>query len=194
MRTDYQIARVRRRRTPLPESLVAEWNDCKRCKLHRFRHNVVLGEGSIPAKVMFISEGPGPVENMNGRPFVGPSGKMLKYLMMDAAHTGNTEIPSYFITNVVACIPRDSWSGKPRDPTPKESSACLPRVKELYDLIQPKLVVSVGDIARQEIRRILPPADYHIYHPAYLLRSGGVESRGYLSVLRMLVTIFKEVE
>lgn len=108
---------------------------CQECPLHLGRKNAVPGEGAVDAKVMFIGEGPGFHENEQGKPFVGQAGKFLDELLA----AGGLKRDEVFITNVVKCRPPSN-----RDPEPGELAACRTYLDEQIELINPKVIVTLG--------------------------------------------------
>lgn len=116
-------------------------NNCKRCQgcgLAATRTNVVFGRGNKDADLLFVGEGPGHNEDVQGKAFVGQAGKLLD-LALDAI--GFTE-KDYYIANVVKCRPPEN-----RNPLPEECAACMPLLRKQYALIKPKIVVCLGSIA-----------------------------------------------
>ncbi len=109
--------------------------DCADCPLHRGRTNAVPGEGSPWAELMFIGEGPGFHEDRQGRPFVGPAGQLLEGLLASIGTNRN----DVFIANMVKCRPPDN-----RDPEPSEIAACKKYLDRQIELIDPKLIVTLG--------------------------------------------------
>ena len=159
-----------------------DWNalektcaSCTRCGLCETRHNVVFGVGERTADVMFIGEGPGEQEDLQGEPFVGPAGKLLDDMMaiIDLDRT-NT-----YYANIVKCRPPRN-----RDPLETEQDACIDYLRNQVALIQPKIIVCLGRIAAKR----LIDSEYRItrqhgewiqkggvwmtaiYHPSALLR------------------------
>lgn len=121
-------------------------NDCARCRdcaLCESRTNVVFGVGNPNAEVLFIGEGPGENEDLQGEPFVGRGGKLLdKYLeAVDLYRDKNI-----YIANIVKCRPP-----KNRDPSPAEQDACIKWLREQVRLIRPKIIVCLGRIAAQKL-------------------------------------------
>ena len=111
---------------------------CSDCPLAGGRTNAVPGEGNPHAEVMFIGEGPGFQEDRQGRPFVGPAGKLLDGLLA----TIGTNRNDVFIANMVKCRPPDN-----RDPAPAEMAACTKYLDRQIELINPKLIVTLGRFA-----------------------------------------------
>lgn len=113
--------------------------DCRKCGLCETRNNVVFGDGSPDAKVMFIGEGPGEQEDLTGRPFVGRGGMLLDK-MLEAV--GLSRDKNIYIANMVKCRPP-----KNRDPEEAEVQACREWLREQIRLIDPKLIVCLGRVA-----------------------------------------------
>ena len=149
---------------------------CRNCKLAETRRNVVFGAGNPAAKLMFIGEGPGENEDLQGEPFVGRGGQLLDRML---SHVGLSRERDVYIANMVKCRPPQN-----RDPLPEERQACLPWLREQFRLIQPKIVVCLGRIAAQRmIRQDFSVTREHgqiinkggilfmgTFHPAALLR------------------------
>ena len=149
--------------------------NCTKCDLCQTRHNVVIGVGPRTADVMFIGEGPGEQEDLQGEPFVGPAGKLLDDMMsiIDLNRSNS------YIGNIVKCRPPHN-----RDPLETEQDACIGYLRNQVALIQPKIIVCLGRIAA---KRLIDPefriTRQHgtwvqkggvwmtaIYHPSALLR------------------------
>lgn len=126
------------------EELINTIKSCSLCRLCETRTNAVPGEVNWNGDVMFIGEGPGRDEDLQGRPFVGAAGKLLNK-MLDDVGLGREEV---FITNVVKCRPPEN-----RDPLPDEVQACWPYLDEQIKRIKPKLIVTLG---RHSMARFLP--------------------------------------
>jgi uracil-DNA glycosylase family 4 len=119
-------------------SLQEEVRRCTKCPLHKTRKNAVPGEGSAEARIMFVGEAPGASEDLSGRPFVGRSGEVLTELIGEMG-LSRSEV---FITSVLKSRPPDN-----RAPNQSEIDACLPYLKRQFQLIDPKIVVLMGNIA-----------------------------------------------
>ncbi|MGH2448492.1 MAG: uracil-DNA glycosylase family protein [Chloroflexota bacterium] len=146
---------------------------CKRCDLFRDARCAVPGEGPVSAEIMFVGEGPGVNEDKQGRPFVGAAGKFLEELLAAAGLT-RAEV---YITNVVKHRPPNN-----RDPLPEELAACGVWLNQQLDIINPRMVVTLG---RHSLGTFLPGAMisrshgvlrekdgrfvYPMYHPAAAL-------------------------
>lgn len=128
------------------EKLHQQIKACVACPLHRTRTQAVPGVGSARARVMFIGEGPGRMEDLKGEPFVGQAGKFLDSLL---ASVGLTRQDVY-ITNVVKCRPvRGAPPYENRPPNAEEVSACAPWLSQQLALIAPKLIVTLGRYAME---------------------------------------------
>ena len=125
------------------ESLKQECLACRKCGLCETRHNVVFGMGSPTAEVMFIGEGPGENEDLQGEPFVGRGGKLLDDMLelIDLDRHKNV-----YIANIVKCRPPQN-----RDPLNTEQDACIGYLRNQAALIRPKIIVCLGRIAAMRI-------------------------------------------
>lgn len=125
------------------EQLKSECMNCRKCSLCETRTNLVFGVGNENAEVMFIGEGPGENEDLQGEPFVGRGGKLLdKYLeAIDLDRRKNI-----YIANMVKCRPP-----KNRDPLPEEQEQCIGWLREQTRLIRPKIIVCLGRISAQRL-------------------------------------------
>jgi DNA polymerase len=156
------------------EGLNAVISDCAACKLHSGRTTLVFGEGNPDAELMFIGEGPGRDEDMQGKPFVGRAGQLLTK-MIEAMKFSRREV---YIANIVKCRPPEN-----RAPEGDEVEACLPFLMRQIELIKPKVIVLLGAIpaksllgvaginqARGKWFDVMGIKTMPTYHPAYLLR------------------------
>lgn len=125
------------------EDLISECSKCKKCELCQTRHNVVVGIGNKNADVMFIGEGPGENEDLQGEPFVGRGGKLLDK-MLEAVDLDRKK--NIYIANIVKCRPP-----KNRDPKPEEQEMCIDWLRNQVKLISPKIIVCLGRIAAARI-------------------------------------------
>jgi len=164
---------------PTLELLGAQASGCTRCPLAAGRTQVVFGVGNPRSRLLFVGEGPGRQEDLLGEPFVGRSGKLLDRLMVEEIGVDRT---GCYITNVVKCRPPGN-----RDPAPAEVEACRPWLRRQVELLNPLVVVTLGNFATRlllpttdGIRRVrgraYPFGHGHLvptYHPAAALRSGG---------------------
>jgi uracil-DNA glycosylase family 4 len=125
----------------LPQ-LNASLHDCQRCPLASGRTQVVFGTGNPQASIMFVGEAPGFYEDRQGEPFVGAAGKLLTELLQSIG----LERSDIYIANVIKCRPP-----KNRDPLPDEINTCKPFLLQQIELIQPKLVCTLGNFATQTL-------------------------------------------
>lgn len=116
---------------------------CKKCGLCEGRTNLVFGAGNRNAKVMFVGEGPGEQEDLQGKPFVGRSGQLLDKMLAAVDLDRSSNI---FIGNIVKCRPP-----KNRDPLPEEHDMCIGWLRNQVALIRPKIIVCLGRIAGMKL-------------------------------------------
>ena len=172
-------ARPGARRDQLVE-LYRELSDCQKCALAGGRTTVVFGTGDANTDLMFVGEAPGFHEDQQGKPFVGRAGKLLDELLGEIGRTRK----QCFIANVLKCRPPDN-----RDPLPAEVDACKGHLWRQIDLIQPRVVCTLGNFATKLLSgspagitrvRGVPQAKelggrsvflYPIFHPAAALRT-----------------------
>ncbi len=132
--------------------LYAEIETCQKCALARGRNHTVPGEGPEDADIMFIGEAPGYHENRLGRPFVGAAGKFLEQLLASI----DMRREDVYICNVIKCRPPNN-----RDPLPNELDACRPYLERQIELIQPRLIITLG---RYSMARYFPKATISKIH------------------------------
>jgi DNA polymerase len=161
------------------EALRSEALGCVRCPLSKGRTQVVFGVGDPHADLMFVGEAPGREEDLAGEPFVGRSGKLLDRLIQEELGMDRSRC---YIANVIKCRPPEN-----RDPGSDEIEACRPYLESQVDLIDPGVIVTLGNFAARLLLdttqginalrgRTYPFRRGHLvptYHPAYALRSGG---------------------
>lgn len=166
---------------------------CTRCGLHKFRCRIVPGRGTQPADILFIGEAPGKSEDIRGEAFVGPSGRILNSAIEKATKIAGLADapPTVYITNVVRCRPTDEQGGKNRQPTIKEAWACREWLEEAYTLTQPRLVVLLGKVAETFAKQYYPAA-LCLYHPAYIIRKGGIGCPEYRVLVRNLANTLRD--
>ena len=158
------------------QELERRCKSCTRCGLCETRNNVVFGVGDPSADIMFVGEGPGEQEDLQGEPFVGRAGQLLDDMLsiIDLDRRKNC-----YIANIVKCRPPQN-----RDPLEVEQDACIGYLHDQIALVQPKILVCLGRIAAMRLIR----DDYRItrehgqwvekdgiwmtaiYHPSALLR------------------------
>lgn len=125
------------------ETLKENCIKCKKCKLCETRHNVVFGVGNPNSEVLFIGEGPGENEDLQGEPFVGKAGKLLDKMLFAVDLSREKNI---YIANIVKCRPP-----KNRDPFHEEQQACIDWLRNQVQLMKPKIIVCLGRIAAMQI-------------------------------------------
>ncbi len=172
--------------------------DCTRCKLHKGRHKIVFGDGNPKAELVFIGEGPGADEDMQGLPFVGRAGKLLTQ-MIEAMGLQRKDV---YICNVVKCRPPEN-----RAPEPDEVTTCSPYLLRQIDVIQPKVIVCLGAVAAKTLlettrgisqfrgewlqwrgRRLMAT-----YHPAYLLRNPNAKGEVWKDLQKVMAELGLQV-
>lgn len=124
------------------ESLQSACLSCTRCPLSQTRHHVVFGVGPQDAEVLFVGEGPGENEDLQGEPFVGAAGKYLNELLAIAG----LRREDVFIANVLKCRPPGN-----RDPRPEEIELCTPYLREQTRTIDPEFIVTLGNFSTKFI-------------------------------------------
>jgi uracil-DNA glycosylase family 4 len=158
------------------EAIRAELGDCRRCKLHASRTQIVFGTGHGQAKLMFIGEAPGRDEDLQGEPFVGLAGQLLTKIIQ-AMKLTREEV---YIANIIKCRPPGN-----RNPEPDEIRACEPFLLKQLQVIRPKLICTLGTFAAQTLLKTDEKISalrgrFHAYrgvplmptyHPAFLLRN-----------------------
>ena len=143
------------------DELAKQCLDCTRCELCKTRNHVVFGVGCRNADVMFIGEGPGEQEDLQGEPFVGPAGKLLD----DMLSIIDLDRSNCYIANIVKCRPPRN-----RDPLEEEQTACIDFLRNQVALVRPKIIVCLGRIAA---KRLIDP-EYRITreHGTWICRNG----------------------
>jgi uracil-DNA glycosylase family 4 len=167
--------------------VAAEAATCTRCRLAEGRTQVVFGVGNPAADLLFIGEAPGFHEDRQGEPFVGAAGQLLTR-MLGGIGLRREDV---YITNVLRCRPPGN-----RDPLPDEIEACTPWLIETISIVQPSVIVTLGNFATKFVldtprgitsmrggvygwhgRRVIPT-----FHPAAILHGGGEKSRQFLEL------------
>jgi DNA polymerase len=165
-----------RLKTPTLSLVRKELGDCRRCQLHRTRKTIVFGEGNEKSTLMFIGEGPGYDEDVQGRPFVGKAGQLLTKILQ-SIHLPREEV---YITNIIKCRPPQN-----RNPEPDEIQSCHPFLLKQIRVIRPKIICTLGTFSTQTLLKTeakitaLRGKFYDLegikviptYHPAFLLRN-----------------------
>jgi len=178
------------------QDLVAAVKACRACELHQTRKQAVFGVGDPQANLLIIGEAPGADEDSQGEPFVGPAGQLLN-AMLFAIGLRREQI---FIANILKCRPPGN-----RDPHVNEMQSCDIFLQRQIELIQPKLILSVGRISAQSLLKCDTPVgrlrgQVHrygtqqiplvvTYHPAYLLRSPDQKGKSWQDLQLALTTL-----
>ncbi len=150
--------------------------DCRRCKLHGNRNKLVFGAGAPNARLVFVGEGPGYDEDLQGKPFVGAAGQLLTSIIEAMGLTRD----DVYICNIIKCRPP-----KNRNPESDEIKTCLPFLERQLKAIQPEFICALGNFAARTLLETDEPISklrghFHHYldirimptfHPAYLLRN-----------------------
>ena len=169
--------------TPAPASGAAQLaqleesvRDCRACRLHEGRRQVVFGTGNPDADLVFVGEAPGHEEDVQGKPFVGRAGQLLTRIIQAIGLTRE----DVYILNVIKCRPPQN-----RNPLPDEVAACRPLIDKQLACLKPRVICALGTFAAQALLR----SDERIsrlrgqfhrmgnilvrptFHPAYLLRN-----------------------
>ena len=170
------------------EEAALEASTCTLCRLANGRTQVVFGVGAPHADLMFIGEGPGYHEDRQGQPFVGAAGQLLNRMLEEIGLSRD----DVYIANCVKCRPPNN-----RDPLPDELDACTPYLREQIKLVDPRVVVTLGNFATRYVlnrqvsisrvrgqrfqigSRVVIPT----FHPAAILHGGG-EASPQMALLR----------
>jgi len=153
-----------------------ELGDCRRCKLHKGRKHIVFGEGNPQARLVFVGEGPGHDEDVQGLPFVGRAGQLLTKIIQSI----DLNREDVYICNIIKCRPPGN-----RNPERDEIEACLPFLQRQLKAIEPEFICALGTFAAQTLLQTKTPISklrgtFHAYegirllptyHPAFLLRN-----------------------
>jgi DNA polymerase len=134
------------------EKLNKKMSACSKCALCDGISNVVFGDGNPDAQIMFIGEAPGKKEDELGIPFVGSTGKILDKMLEDI----NIKRADVYLTNICKCRPPDN-----RDPLPEEIKQCWPSLEKQIEIIEPKIVATLG---RYALNCFLPEAKISDVH------------------------------
>jgi DNA polymerase len=173
--------------------------ECTRCRLHEQRNKIVFGVGNPRAELVFVGEGPGRDEDLQGFPFVGRAGKLLTQ-MIEAMGLRREDV---YICNVVKCRPPEN-----RKPEDDEVATCSPFLFRQLDVISPKAIVCLGGTAAQALLKTQDPIsrfrgnwfDYRntklmaTYHPAYLLRNPAAKGDVWKDLQKVMAHLGLEVK
>ncbi len=168
--------------------------DCKRCRLCEARNTIVFGDGSERAQLVFVGEGPGHDEDVQGLPFVGRAGKLLTQ-MIEAMGLRREDV---YICNIVKCRPPGN-----RQPERDEVATCSPFLDRQLAVIQPKVIVCLGNVAAQTLLGTNKSIsqfrgqwfDFRgakllaTYHPAFLLRTPSAKSEVWTDLKKVMAEL-----
>jgi uracil-DNA glycosylase family 4 len=168
--------------------------ECTRCRLHEQRNKIVFGAGNPRAELVFVGEGPGHDEDVQGLPFVGRAGKLLTQ-MIEAMGLERKDV---YICNVVKCRPPEN-----RKPEDDEVATCSPYLYRQLAVIAPKAIVCLGGVAAQTLLKTKDPIsrfrgnwfDFRntkllaTYHPAYLLRNPSAKSEVWKDLQKVMTLL-----
>jgi DNA polymerase len=174
-----------------------ELGDCIRCKLHKGRKNIVFGEGNPDAALVFVGEGPGQEEDLQGRPFVGAAGQLLTDIIVKGMQLKREDV---YICNIVKCRPPGN-----RNPEPDEVGACEPFLIKQLGAINPQIIIGLGNVA---VKTLLMTKEgitslrgnwktyqgiplMPTFHPAYLLRTPSDKKLVWEDIKKVLAALKK---
>lgn len=179
---DSPVLPLKKKLVVLEELDATQVKGCTKCGLHQYRTHTVFGEGDPMSRIMFIGEGPGENEDLQGRPFVGRAGQLLDKMI---AGMGLSREQVY-IANVVKCRPPEN-----RQPAPDEAAECMPYLMTQIETVRPEAIVTLGltatkfllqkNLSMSKMRgqwhewrglKVMPT-----YHPAYVLRDYSPQTR-----------------
>ncbi|MBK8169243.1 MAG: uracil-DNA glycosylase [Sandaracinaceae bacterium] len=157
-------------------TIAQEVSTCVKCDLAKSRTNTVFARGNPDSELLFVGEGPGYNEDLQGSPFVGQAGQLLDKMISAMGFN----VDDVYICNVVKCRPPEN-----RNPLPPEMDACLPYLTEQLRAVSPRVIVALGRVAGQGLGCFTPESKgwrgvwrtwdsipvMPTYHPAFLLRS-----------------------
>jgi len=169
-------------------------DNCTRCKLHKGRTKLVFGVGNPKAELVFVGEGPGRDEDLQGEPFVGRAGKLLTQ-MIEAMSLRREDV---YICNVVKCRPPEN-----RLPEKDEIITCSPFLMRQLAVIQPKVICCLGSCSAQTLLQTTQGIsrfrgewfDFRgskliaTYHPAYLLRNPNAKGEVWKDLQKVMAVL-----
>ena len=176
------------------DDIRADLGECTRCRLHKARTKIVFGVGNPKAELVFVGEGPGHDEDIQGEPFVGRAGKLLTQ-MIEAMSLRREDV---YICNVVKCRPPEN-----RLPDKDEIAVCSPFLLRQLAAIQPKVICCLGACSAQTLLATTQGIsrfrgewfDFHgskliaTYHPAYLLRNPPAKSEVWKDLQKVMAVL-----
>lgn len=165
------------------KSHVANWSACRACELCDQRSKVVHVRGRLPCEILYVGEAPGVSEDVIGRPFVGPAGKLLDEIV-EQAYEGVDHASAF--CNLVGCFPKVAKKEGTNEPSDAAIKACRPRLVEIVRMARPDLIVCVGRLSSKWVMKFekdldvvkIPRVD--VTHPAAILRATDSVSRDHM--------------
>lgn len=190
-------------RTANLSEIAARIERCRDCPLGETRSKTVPGVGCLDPDIMFIGEGPGRDEDLQGLPFVGRSGKILDRLIKRMGYSRE----QVFIGNIVKCrATEDNQMKKDRAPSTEEMGACIHYLVEQISQVRPKVIVTLGNTALEGLfgfrgitRHRGKWLEYEgipampTYHPSFLLRGGGDQGKRFWEVWEDMLKVFEQL-
>ena len=184
--------------SPVLAAIAVRVAACTKCRLGQSRTHTVPGQGTPHPEIMFVGEGPGEDEDLQGLAFVGRAGQLLTRMIIRMGLTRD----QVFIANIVKCRPPGN-----RVPAPDEMAECLPYLREQVAELKPKVIVCLGATAvkgllnnmlgitrlRGQWQKYQGVDVMPTYHPSYLLRGGGEDKARWWEVWEDLVAVLKKV-
>jgi DNA polymerase len=176
------------------ERIREDIGDCTRCRLHKHRNHIVFGVGNPRAELVFIGEGPGHDEDVQGIPFVGRAGKLLTQII-EAMGLRREDV---YICNVIKCRPPEN-----RMPEKDEIATCSPFLLRQLAVINPKVIVCLGSVAAQTLLGTHKPISQFrgqwfgfrgsrliaTYHTAYLLRNPSAKAEVWSDLKKVMAVL-----
>lgn len=174
------------------EALRETVSNCHLCNLGKIRKNAVYGEGNKNADLMFVGEGPGSIEDDNGKPFMGRTGQLLTKIIENVLGLTRKDV---YITDLVKCRPPEN-----RVPNMEEVSACKPYLMQQIKMIQPKIIVALGSTSyhhltgeyetpiskiRGEVLQLGDAKLIPTFHPNFLLRNPSSKKEVFKDMLKV---------
>ena len=152
--------------TPYQQHLT-KWAGCTKCRLCSGRKRMVFFRGSVPCDVLFVGEAPGVSEDVLGRPFVGPAGKLLDDIIREAWMDSKL---TWGMTNLVCCFPKEEKRAGVNEPPVEAIRACQTRLAEIVQICEPNLVVQVGKLSEKWCHEDPRYKTLAITHPSAILK------------------------
>ena len=167
--------------------------ECRKCGLHRYRRHVLPSTGATPADVLFIGDAPNKSEDLSGKPFIGPSARLLDLVIERAALVAEVLIPSVHFINLTRCRACNGRQEPDRAPTKEEVWACWPNLSGVVDQVRPQQIIFLGKVATQFCKPVWKNGR-STYHPSYIVTNGGSSSSQFREMVRVLAEMFEEMK